>query len=415
MNTIKLTADEFNKLSPGFLSTLRSVLVAMLLFLIIYYLINIGNRYIDRSRRIEIDLINIIRIFLVIVFLYIVKIIFNKFPIIADTFWAMILAIVISFAINPIVTYLEKKNIKRGYGIIIIYISALLIFTILLVIVIPKTVSEMSNIILRLQDAFEVLNSEALKLNSYIKDIFSYDLPTYVDSKKIFDSIQKSITDYIIEFQSQALFKIRNLATSVGGLVSKIIRFALIFIFTFYFTIDKNKFKAKVVRALPEKHKADILYISNKINQALLDFVKGRVLMAVFVGLITMIYLLILGVDFAIVIGIITCIADIIPYIGPFLGFLPAVLFAFIDSPTKALWVSVLFVLVQWAENNILGPKLLSNKTGLSPILILISIIVGGATMGVFGMIFSVPIASIIVILIDFAKLKYNEKNKNVV
>ena len=136
--------------------------------------------------------------------------------------------------------------------------------------------------------------------------------------------------------------------------------------------------------------------------------------MAIFVGFATMVYLLVLRVDFAIVIGLITCVADIIPYIGPFLGFLPAVLFAFMDAPIKALWVAILFLLLQWAENNIIAPKLLSDKTGLNPMLILISIIIGGGVFGVFGMILSVPFASILVILIEFFKMKYNEKNKNV-
>ena len=79
--------------------------------------------------------------------------------------------------------------------------------------------------------------------------------------------------------------------------------------------------------------------------------------------------------DFAIIIGLITCVADIIPFIGPFLGCAPAVLFAFMDSPMKALWVLILFVIVQWVENNILAPKLIGDSTGLNPLVILISII----------------------------------------
>ena len=127
-----------------------------------------------------------------------------------------------------------------------------------------------------------------------------------------------------------------------------------------------------------------------------------------------MIYLLVLGVDFAIVIGMITTVADIIPYIGPFMGFLPAVLFAFMDSPIKAMWVAILFLIVQWAENNVLAPKLLGDKTGLNPIVILISIIIGGGMFGVLGMMLAVPAVSILIILLDFAKMKYNERNSNI-
>ena len=154
-------------------------------------------------------------------------------------------------------------------------------------------------------------------------------------------------------------------------MLSALVKTFLVMIFTFYFTVDKEKVKSFIVRNIPEKYKRDVMYVAVRINDALLEFVKGRLLMAIFVGLITMIALLIVRVDFAIIIGFVTCIADIIPYIGPFLGFLPAVLFAFMDSPMKALIVGIIFVLIQWAENNIIAPKLLGDKIGLNPLLIL--------------------------------------------
>ena len=127
-----------------------------------------------------------------------------------------------------------------------------------------------------------------------------------------------------------------------------------------------------------------------------------------------MISLLIVGVDFAVIIGLITCVADIIPYIGPFLGFAPAVLFALIESPIKAVWVGIIFLAIQWAENNIIAPKLLGDKVGLNPLVILLSIIIGGGMFGVLGMILGVPVVSIMMILIEFFKLKYNEKKAQV-
>ncbi|EGY76622.1 hypothetical protein HMPREF9129_1946 [Peptoniphilus indolicus ATCC 29427] len=215
--------------------------------------------------------------------------------------------------------------------------------------------------------------------------------------------------------QGSFVDSLKNVGSGVGAIFSKLLRIVLMFIFAFYFTVDKDKFKNGIVKILPRKYKEDILYLSMRINQALLNFVKGRLLLAFFVGFFTMIYLLILRVDFAVVIGIITMIADIIPYIGPFMGFVPAVLFAFIVSPFKALWVAILFVLLQWAENNILAPKLIGDKTGLNPILVLISIIIGGGIFGVLGMILSVPVFSIILILVDYLKIKYNERNRDIV
>ncbi|MHC5099302.1 AI-2E family transporter, partial [Peptoniphilus genitalis] len=166
----------------------------------------------------------------------------------------------------------------------------------------------------------------------------------------------------------------------------------------------------RVKKAIPNKHREDISYLTRNIDIALQQFIRGRMLMAIFVGLLTMVYLLVLRVDFAIIIGLITCVADIIPFIGPFLGCAPAVLFAFMDSPMKALWVLILFVIVQWVENNILAPKLIGDSTGLNPLVILISIIIGGGIFGVWGMVISVPLTSIIFILVDFIKIKYNDR-----
>ncbi|WP_036728469.1 AI-2E family transporter [Peptoniphilus mikwangii] len=401
--------------TPGFITTAVATLSIFLLFLIIYYLINIGNRYIDRNKRINIDLKLAIRILFGVVVLYSLKLIFNKYPIVSDTIWALIAAIIVSFLINPVVTYFETKKINRKYGVIIVYVSVILVLAILLIIVIPKTIQEITNLLKSIPSLIDqsgkILNDLSEKLNKS----FNYDLPKNEQGRTIIEEIQNSINKYIVLVPEAILSKLKNLTMGMQTVFSKLLRFVLIFIFSFYFTVDKNKFKNILDSHIPVKHRNDILYIASRINSALHDFVKGRLLMAVFVGFATMVYLLILGVDFAVVIGIITCIADIIPYIGPFLGFVPAVLFAFIESPIKALWVAILFLLLQWAENNIIAPKLLADKTGLNPMVILIAIIIGGGVFGIWGMIFAVPIVSVALILIDFAKMKYNERNRNIV
>ncbi len=194
--------------------------------------------------------------------------------------------------------------------------------------------------------------------------------------------------------------------------MSSMLNFVLVLIFTYYFSVEKDEIKVKVVEKLPAKHRDDILYLAYKINDALHGFVQGRLVMAVFVGFLTMILLLIMRIEFAVVIGFITMIADIIPYIGPFLGFLPAFILALFQSKTKAIWVGLFFVAIQWAENNILGPKILGSRTGLHPMIVLISIIIGGGMFGVVGMIVSVPIVSILFVLKDFALLKWEQSRE---
>lgn len=405
------------------------ILSIILIFLAIYYLINIGNRYIEGKKRINIDLSLITKIFLGILIFYLINILFNKFPILGYTLSSVIIAIIFAYIINPIVNYLERKGVKRQFGVIIVYISAILIFGILIVSVIPKTINEVSNLLTSLPGMVDTLIREFNNFLSNVFAKFNIELPkNFINIYKetnpkvngnvetpqivsnILDSIKGTINDLIVKVQGSLMGSLSNVISKLYGFLTSAFRLVLIIIFSFYFSVDKERFMLRVKKAIPNKHREDISYLTRNIDIALQQFIRGRMLMAIFVGLLTMVYLLVLRVDFAIIIGLITCVADIIPFIGPFLGCAPAVLFAFMDSPMKALWVLILFVIVQWVENNILAPKLIGDSTGLNPLVILISIIIGGGIFGVWGMVISVPLTSIIFILVDFIKIKYNDR-----
>ena len=406
-----------------------AILSILLIFLAIYYLVNIGNRYIEGKKRISIDLQLITKIFIGILILYLITIIFNKFSILGYTLSSIIIAIIFAYIIDPIVNFLERKGVKRQFGVIIVYISVFLIFAILIISVIPKTINEISNLLTSLPGMVDTLTKN---VNNFLTEIFAkfnIELPeNFIDVYKesnpkvegdvetpqivsnILNSMTKTINDLVAKAQGSLMGSLSGLFSKVYGALTSAFRLVLIIIFSFYFSVDKEKFTHKVRKSMPNKYREDITYLANRIDIALQQFIRGRMLLAIFVGFLTMIYLLILRVDFAIIIGLITCVADIIPFIGPFLGCVPAVLFAFMDSPIKAFWVLILFILVQWVENNILAPKLIGDSTGLNPLIILISIIIGGGIFGVWGMVISVPITSIIFILIDFAKIKYNDR-----
>lgn len=413
MNKIE-TVQKF--ITPKFLSNSLTILLGVLVFLCIYYLINIGNKYIERNKRIRIDILLILKIVLAFIIVGLVVLIFNKYPILKDTAGAIFIAAIMAFIINPIVNKLEKKGIKRAYGVIIVYVIFALVMAILLAIVIPKTVSEIGKLISSTPKIIETLSDKADEITNNLQKMMEGKFANFANKSdvNIVEQFGKRFLDIIKNYQDKLFSSIGNIASGISGMLSALVRIFLVMIFTFYFTVDKEKVKSFIVRNIPEKYKRDVMYVAVRINDALLEFVKGRLLMAIFVGLITMIALLIVRVDFAIIIGFVTCIADIIPYIGPFLGFLPAVLFAFMDSPMKALIVGIIFVLIQWAENNIIAPKLLGDKIGLNPLLILIAIIIGGGMFGVMGMILGVPLISVIIILIDFIKLKYYERKTGI-
>ena len=213
----------------------------------------------------------------------------------------------------------------------------------------------------------------------------------------------------IVGLEDMIVNGLKSFMSGVISTFSKLISLILTPILTLYFLADKEYFIKKIKKLIPSKHKEKSLELFKRIDISLSKFVRGKIILAIFVGVAITISLLILGVDFAVFIGIITALADVVPYIGPFLGFVPAVFFAFLSSPTKAIWVSILFVLIQWIENNILAPKIIGDTTGIHPVLILLSIIVGGGVFGVLGMILAVPAVSISIILFDFFTNEFRE------
>lgn len=391
------------------------IVIFALVGLISYYLINIGNRYVERSKRITINE-RLVRNVLIGLFVFALTVfIISKNPIISTVITCAIISVVLAYIINPLVDRLEKKGIKRVFGVAIVYISIILVLSILIVVVVPKTGNELRNLANELPVIADNIGVNIDNLLENLNEMStSPDENTAITQiSNMFDQAINEIMNSLQEFARNAASQAAKIMTNiVSNTIGFMVSFMLVIIMTFYFLVDKNLYTSKIRSFMPRFLGDDIKGLGSEINEVLYEFIRGRAILALFVGVLTTILLLIIKVDFAIVIGIITIIADIIPYVGPLLGFIPAFLFALIESPMKALIVAVFYVLIQWAENNILAPKIIGESMGLHPLFIFLSIVIGGGIFGVWGMVVSVPIAAIGWILIKFAIQKYKERKE---
>ena len=393
----------FDVVTPNFLVVIRGLLLILLIALSVYYLINIGNQYIDKSRRIHLDL-RLVGLFLLgILALIALRYVFSKFPVLRTALAAFFISVILAYIINPLVNYLETKRIPRRFGVLIVYVGFILALVLLFVVVLPKTIEELRNLFIALPQWLNEWNARILEASDKIEKMTSLDMT------RIMSSGQKQVEAYLNSLENTFVDKVRSMASGMYAALGRMVSFVLVLILTYYFTVDKNRIKVNLYKAIPSGFRTDILNLASEINAAMMEFVKGKLLLAVIVGLMTMCMLFILGVNFAVAIGLITMIADIIPYIGPFLAFVPAFFFSFMDSWTKALWVSIFFFFLQWAENNLFAPKILGKRTGLHPAVVLMCIFIGGGTFGVMGMILSVPVFSILVIIKNFILMKLRD------
>ncbi len=388
----------------SFLNRSILTLLILLIALIIYFLINIGNKFIPKDKRIELKdkkiLIIVIGLLFTFAFYYLLK----KYPILTDTFYTIILSAILAYLFNPIINFFERNNIKRLYGVLILYLLILAVIFILAFLVIPRSSREIKKLAIYMPRYLKTISG-------IIDNIYNKYYTTIGELPPIFEGVQQVIMENIVGIENIVVNALKSFVTGIINTFAKFISLVLTPILTLYFLADKDYFLKRIKKLIPNKYKDKSLELFRKIDESLSKFVRGKIILAISVGAGTTIALLIIGVDFAIFIGIITALADVIPYIGPFLGFLPAVFFAFLSSPIKAIWVSILFVLIQWIENNILAPKIIGDTTGIHPIMILLSIIIGGGVFGVVGMILAVPVVAVSNILFDFFSDEFKNTN----
>lgn len=380
------------------LGTVIRVLLIILLGIGIYISIKFSNERLKSGDKIYINRIKMLRFLLYVSTFVIIINIFYKYPIIRLTAITCIISVVIAYILNPAVNYFESKGIKRAFSIALVYFIIALVFVVLFIVIIPKTINQFKALFLSLPDMF-------VNFTNYMDEMRRNLFANTPLVDKVVTNLNGALSSFLEGLKSGGIFeKLANFVVGLRGLLSTLLQMILIPVVTFYLLLEKDKICRFVGEKTPKRYKKFFKELWKDLDYSFSMFVRGRILMAIFVGIATALYLSVLGIEFALVIGIITCIADIIPYIGPFMGFVPAVLLAFIKSPIKAIWVGLLFMFVQWVENNIIGPKILGDSTGMHPLIILIVLIIGGGMYGVMGMIFSVPIASAIKIIYEHTK-----------
>ncbi|WP_077367766.1 AI-2E family transporter [Anaerosalibacter sp. Marseille-P3206] len=377
------------------LGKIIQLLMVILIIVIIYYIINIGNKYVEERKKIKIDNTKTFKTLGFLIFVFLFFFIIKKYSFLSESIYAIFMAIIFSYLLNPIVNYFEKKGLSRFLSVVLIYLILAVIIFLLIFVFGPNIMKEFKNlgsILPRYLDrVFGYFDSI---YDKYIKNIDN--IPPQLDGVKgIFkdnvSEIEKIVTKWIKKFTDKTI-----------DIFSKIFTIVLIPILSFYFLNDKEYFKKKIYFCIPKDYRNHVLKLSKDVNKVISQFIKGRVLVAMFVGITTTISLFFLRIDFALIIGLMAGIADIIPYFGPVIGIIPAVFFALLKSPIRALWVIIIFTIIQQIESNIITPKIVGESVGIHPVTVILSLIIGGGFFGVTGMILAIPVVGILKVLYSY-------------
>ncbi|NLC76984.1 MAG: AI-2E family transporter [Clostridia bacterium] len=291
-----------------------------------------------------------------------------------------LLALVLAYLLNPIVEFWQQKGLSRTGGIILTY---LLLGAVILMVGVYF---------------FPILWRQ---LEVLLVSIPSYTRQVQELLQGFYDNYQRINIPHTIRHEVDlALNRVEIVLTQTTGQVIN----GILGIFSYLFSIimapilayfilnDEGRTADWFLGLMPEPWRMKTLHLWEEIDVQLIRFIKGHLLVASLVGLLTSIGFMIIGLEFPILLGAIVGVADIIPYFGPVIGAVPALAVGILHSKGQALGALVVIFVIQQLESNILSPKIIGSSVGLHPVWVIFVLLLGNKVYGILGMLLAVPV-----------------------
>lgn len=294
------------------------------------------------------------------------------------------IAAVISYLLNPIVKVFERKGIRRIFGVIIVYLIFVVIILFISFVLVPKLIKEISN-----------LAANIPEYSRQMQELMKRFQDSYINSG-LPESIKDVLDENIFVLQGMILELLHNIANGIIQVFSQLFNIVIVPVITFYMLKDTEYFKSQFILLLPKSKRMKFIVLLRDIDNVFGKYIRGQIIIAIFVGIFTTIALVLIKVKYAFILGIFAGIADIVPYFGPFIGIIPTILLALLDSKGKALYAAGAFILIQQLESGFLTPRIIGRSVGIHPVYVIMSLIVGGKLFGLIGLIVAVPVLAAI-------------------
>jgi predicted PurR-regulated permease PerM len=319
-------------------------------------------------------------ILLILMFAYLIR----------DILLMVFIAVIFAALIEPLVNLLETKKIPRGLGIIFIYIVLLLFLVLIVRMIIPPIAEQVSLLTKNFPDLWEKIITN---FNSFRE---------YSEEQGLMGNIQQGLEGLQSGLQNAA----GGIYSFIISVFRNVVNFILILVITFYLVVQRDAVNKLFKAIAPKQYHSYLINLFSIIQKKIGDWARGQLILGLIIGVFSFIGLIFLLPKYALVLALVAGITELIPYLGPILGAIPAVFLGF-TVPPFSFWrgvaVLILYVVIQQVENNIIVPQVMKKQVGLNPVVIIIVMLIGARLAGIIGLILAIPVATAISVIIkDF-------------
>ena len=306
-------------------------------------------------------------------------------------------ALLLAALIDPFADWFERKHIPRAAGVLVVYVLLAAFITFAFVLVIPPLASQLTEL--------------GLSLVSSVGETRGF-LDRLAVAAGEYGLAAESIADSLASVRESVANGLSGVISTVADIVGGLATLILVLVLTFYMVVEEATAKRAFRHLAPKQYQPYLVGLAGRMQEKLGHWLRGQLILMMLVGLLTYIGLLIAGVEYALVLGIFAGIAELVPYAGPIIASIPAIIIAFTTSPVKALIVAGIYFVVQQLENSVLTPKIMQKSVGLNPVVSLFAILVGFKIGGVFGALLAIPVATMIAVLLHDLVGEYDAHKK---
>lgn len=349
-------------------------------------------------------ILKIAYILVIVVGIYILTILFkewkigdlvlNIFKILAPLFVGLIIA----WLFDPIVSWLQRKGIKRGIGTAIVYIVVLGLLTLIICTIIPLLADQVNEFVKSAPAIFDTIKH-------WVNDL----LNNFSNNKEIdIKSIKSNIFDRIEDFGATLTSNLPTMAVNgVKSFASGAESFVVGLIIGFFLLVSFSNANELFITLFPKAARKDARDLTNEVNTSLRKFVQGAIIDCSLIFVVTSIGFAICGLKAPLLFGLFCGITNIIPYAGPYIGGAPAVIVGFSQGTPIGIFTLITIFVIQFLEGNFLQPMIMSKTTKLHPVTIILGLLIFGHFFGIIGMAIATPIIASLKAIVLFFDEKY--------
>lgn len=302
------------------------------------------------------------------------------------------IGLIVAWLCDPMVRFLQRKKVPRFVGCILVYLVLIGIIFMFLYLFLPTFVHQIGDFVATIPDILKDLKVFGNKFFA----TFEID---GIDVKGIQEQIYSSVEKFGIGLTTNLPNIIINITKSI---ISGGVNFVLGLMIGFYMLFDFDKINNTVKNSLPESWKDNYQELMTRINTSLRNYVQGVFLVMFLVFITQSVGLTLAGLKAPLLFALFCAVTDIIPYFGPYIGAIPAVLVGFTISPTVGIFCIISIVIVQALENNFYQPLIMGHTMQLHPVIIMISLLIFQHFFGIIGMVVATPVVACLKVIFMF-------------